>query len=111
MTPAKSRSDPVNLATARAMRALGVAWSALHAAGWSDEQAKPLEKKRARHAAIWIAKQIAPDVSLPALARASGLSDHTTVLHAIRSIESCKDQRFTRSRAEPSTSRFYRDKQ
>lgn len=36
-----------------------------------------------RHEAIWLARQLRPDLSLPALGRQFGGRDHTTILHAL----------------------------
>lgn len=41
-----------------------------------------------RQIAMWIARRLSPVRSLPRIARAFGGRDHTTVLHAIRRVES-----------------------
>jgi chromosomal replication initiator protein len=42
---------------------------------------------RARQAAMYLCREMDPDLSLPVIARAFNRRDHTTVIHAIRKIE------------------------
>jgi hypothetical protein len=55
---------------------------------------RPTERRRSkevvslRHAAIWVAAQLAPHASLPELAKAFGGLHHTSVLYALRRIGS-----------------------
>ena len=68
----------------------------------ADHLAVPLEEmlsttrkapvSRARQVAMYLCRELNPDLTLPAIARSFNRSDHTTVIHAIKRIEAGRSE-------------------